>query len=286
MTRKLLALLAVAVMLFAACGKEGEEATLAEGEATAAPSASAAVASGAKAAPGATTAPGGAAKTTAPAATGAAATRAPGAQPPPPAQGGANRPKDGTYVYNVNGSASDPFNPAAPPQKYSGEQTKVLSHQGDVYTEETTSSEQAGRTTIRTRWATDRVTMLSFKSETQGGEFSCTFNPPLLITKFPTKPETYPKQQLKGQGNACNGSLEITIVKREMVKDASGRAWSTWQAKVRLMFKTEQVTVTNNETRWVSPDLGETIKSVATADGKFGPTTFKGTANTLLKTHP
>lgn len=283
--KKGLALIALVVLLFAACGKEGdgEGTTLAGGDATTAPTSSSAPESAGKsAAPGASTKAG--ESSAKPAASSAAA---PSNAPAPKApEGGSNRPKDGAYVYAVDGTATDPFNPAAPPQKYKGEQTNTVSHSGDVYTTETTTSEQPGRTTIRTKWASDKVTMLSLKSETSGGDFSCTFNPPLTITKFPVKPETFPTQQLKGQGNACNGTLDITIVKKETTKDANGRSWSAWQVKVKLTIKSDQFTLTTNETRWVSPELGAEIRSNGAADGQFGPTKFKSTSVSALKKHP
>ncbi len=283
--KKGLALVAVAVLLFAACGKEGaSDVALTDPDSGATPTATVKT-STATTKPGASSAPAGATKTTAPAAAGTAATTAPAAAAKP-AEGRANPPKDGTYVYSVSGTASDPFNPAAPPQKYTGEQTNTVTHSGDVYTTESTTSERAGRTTIRTKHTTANVTMLSLKSETAGGEFSCIFNPPLVITKFPIKPETFPTQQLKGEGNACDGTLDITVVKKESVKDATGRAWDTWQAKVKLTLKSDQLTLNQNDTRWVSPELGVEIKSVGTTDGKFGPTTFKGSANSALKKYP
>jgi hypothetical protein len=285
--RSWMALLAAALLLFAACGREGgkDESTLTTSDASAGPTASAAAGSSAApgASAGASAAPalGASAKPSAV----AGATSAPAAVKPPP-EGRANPPKDGTYTYAYSGSASDPFNPTAPPSRFSGTLTNEHTHSGSVHTTETTNSETPGRTTIRTRWSTAKVEMLSLKNQSSAGEFGCTFDPPLLITKFPIKPETYPQQQLKGEGNACSGTLDITIVKKETVKDGNGKAWSTWQVKVKTTLKSDQLTITQNETRWIAPELGVEVKTNGASDGKYATQSFKTTSTSALKKYP
>jgi hypothetical protein len=285
--KKGLAFLVVGTLLFAACGRERaiNEDALTTSEPSAAPTSAANAGESAKPAASApaSAAPAGAASA-APSA--AAATSAPVAAAKPPPEGRINAPRDGAYVYSYSGTASDPFNPTAPPQKFNGELTNDSSHSGAVYTSETTNSESPGRTTIRTRWSSARVEMLSLKQETPAGDFSCTFNPPLLIIKFPVKPETYPQQQLKGSGNACNGTLDIQIVNKQTVTDGTGKSWSTWQVKVRNTLKSDQLTVTQNETRWVSPELGTEVRANRTTDGKYAAQSFKTTSTAVLKKHP
>ena len=290
--KKGLAIVAAGVMLFAACGREGAEnqSALTATDSSAVPTASAAsdasAVSGSSAAPAAAGAVSGvsADASAQPNAT-AAAAAAPAAVKPPP-EGRANPPRDGTYTYAYSGSASDPFNPTAPPSKFNGTLTNDITHSGNVYTSETTNSETPGRTTIRTRHSSVKVEMLSLKTESPAGEFACTFSPPLLITKFPIKPETYPQQPLKGEGNACDGTLDITIVKKETVKDGNGRAWSTWQAKIKTTLNSDQLTITQNETRWVSPDLGVEIRSNGSTEGKYATQRFTTTSTSALKKHP
>lgn len=286
--KKGLALLAVTVMLFVACGKEKETSLLA-------PSPSAEATATAKAKAVATAKPGDttpAAGDTTPAAGGAPKTVAPasGGTGPAPANkapaGRSNKPKDGSYIYALTGKASNQFDPNGPPQNIDGDQTNKISHSGNVYTNEQTRSDSPGRTTVRSNWLDTKVEMLSFKAETQIGDFSCTFKPPLLIAKFPTKPETFPTQQLKGEGNACDGTLDITVVKKDTAKDATGKTWETWQVKVKLTFKSGQLSSTSDETRWVSPELGVEVRLVAHTDFQYGPQ--KGSADTtsVLKKHP
>jgi hypothetical protein len=291
--KKVPAFLAAATLLLAACGSEGKidgSALTSESSAPTSPGAS----DGDAAAPSETDAPeasaqasaaaGGGGATAAP--TSAARTAAPSASRPAPPEGRANPPVDGTYVYAYSGTASDPFNPAGPPQKFNGELTTKISHSGNTYTAEITNSEQAGRTTIKTRRSSTKVEMLSLKTESAAGDFGCTFDPPLTITKFPIKPETFPTQQLEGEGNACDGQLDITVVRKTTQKDATGKSWSVWEVKVKTTLKSGQLTLTQQETRWASPDLGVEIRSDGSSDGKYAGQSFKTTSTSSLKKHP
>src|SRR5262249_26362507 len=163
--------------------------------------------------------------------------------------------------YAYSGSASDPFNPGAPPQKFSGELDTKYTSNGTTHTAEVTNSENPGRQTTTTRWLADKVEMLSLKTESAAGDFGCTFNPPLVITKFAIKPETFPQQQLKGSGNACDGTLDIQIVRKTTAKDATGRTWSVWQVHVKTTLHSGQLRITQDETRYMSPDLGVEVRS-------------------------
>lgn len=281
---------AVALLLLAAgCGQEGTIIPdLTAGRGTPAPDAAATP----HASPGATaTAAAGATPTPAPGQATAAPTGASQTQPTKPAaEGGVNTPKDGSYVYTYSGESDDPFNPAAPPQRFDGELTVEISHEGNVYTSEQTNTETPGRFTTRTRWETDRILLLSFKTETSGGDFSCTFDPPLLVAKIPIRPETFPTQNFKGTGNACEGKLDITVEGQETVKDATGRSWDTWRARIRLQAGNEQFTNTTDQKQWLSPELGVEVRTDGTSHGEIrtagGSQTFDGKATSALKRHP
>ena len=286
--KKLLASLGVAMLLLTACGREaeidGSDLTTAE---SSAPTASADAT--ATSAPGATAkasaAPGGAAATGAPAS--AAATSAPGTSSGgTPAEGKANTPADGTYVYTYTGESSDPFNPAGPPRKFNGELTRESTHSGNVYTEEITNSEEAGRRTVRTRWSSTKVEMLSLRTQSPVGDFACEFDPPIVIAKFPLKAEVYPTQQLKGEGNLCTGSIDITYVRKTTVADATKKSWPVWEVKVRTQGESGQLKLTQNETRYVSPELGFEVKTVANVEGQYGAQRFKSNSTSTLKSHP
>ena len=282
--RKTFAFAVIAVLALAACGREGQSGSVVAGLATNAPSttsgpvaaASATPATSASAAPSASAGP---AATTAP-----TKSSAPAATPQP---GKANAPKDGKYLYNSSGKSTVPFSPPT----FSGTETITYSHSGSDYTAVATNSEQAGSSTTKSRWTDTSVLLTGFKQEGAQGTVECNLNPPLTITKFPIKPETFPTQQLKGSGNGCNGTLDVQIVKQEAMKDATGKSWNTWQAKVTIKTSTTYqgttVHITQAETRWVSPDLGVEIKSVGHTDidaGAQGKYTVDQTD--VLKSHP
>ena len=287
MTKRAVIVVVALSLLAAGCGQEGTiipDLTAERG--TAAPDATTAP----QASPGATNASG-ATASPAPGQATAAPTTAPQAQTTKPAaEGGVNAPKDGSYVYTYSGESDDPFNPAAPPQRFDGELTVDISHQGNVYTSEQTNTETPGRFTTRARWETDRILLLSFKTETPGGDFSCTFDPPLVVAKIPIRPETFPTQNFKGTGNACQGKLDITVEGQETVKDATGRSWSTWRARIRLQAGNEQFTNTTDQSQWLSPELGVEVRTDGTSHGEIrtagGSQTFDGKAATALKRQP
>lgn len=287
MTKRPVIAVAALLILAAGCGQEGTIIPdLTAGRGTPAPGATNAP----EASPGATTAADATATPAAGQAT-SAPTTAPQAQTTKPAaEGGVNAPKDGSYVYTYSGESDDPFNPTAPPQKFDGELTVDISHQGNVYTSEQTNTETPGRFTTRTRWEADRILLLSFKTETSGGDFSCTFDPPLLIAKIPIRPETFPTQNFKGTGNACQGKLDITVEGQETVKDATGRSWETWRARIRLQAGNEQFTNTTDQKQWLSPELGVEVRTDGTSHGEIrtagGSQTFDGKAASALKRHP
>ena len=277
------------LFLGAACGQEGSilpslAAERGDDVPTATPTTAPELAS--PTAPGATAAP----------AVSAPAAAAPGgsqAQPPtqPASEGGVNPPKDGRYVYTYEGEATNPFNPGAPPEKFSGEELySEISHQGNVYTEEQTNTETPGVFTTRTRWESSRILLLSFKTETAGGDFNCTFDPPLTIANIPIKPETIPTQTFKGQGNACDGKLDITVERKENTTDANNRTWSTWRTKVRIEAGNEQFKTITNDTIWLAPEIGVEVRTDGTTQGEFrtptGAQSFNGKATSALKSRP
>jgi hypothetical protein len=205
--------------------------------------------------------------------------------------GGYSPPKDGKYEYRLDGEATNPFNPAAPPQKFSNETlTKTVTHSGSVITTEQTTSTNAGKTTQRVRWESSRVLLLYVNAETPQGNYSCTFNPPLLITKFPVRAGTIPTQAFKGSGNACSGKLDIAIERRESAKDANGKSWDAWRVRVKTQSNAGQFTQNSDDTRWVSPTLAEEIRSQGTfslkINGAGGSQTSHGSQTTVLKSYP
>lgn len=285
--RKLVPLVAALHLLAASCGSENE-AELTTTEGTSEPRATE------TAAPEATAKAGGAAGGgSGGQAGGGEAQEAPAPVQPAP-EGGVNRPRAGTYVYNLDGKASDPTNPTAPEREYreDAEVFADVSHSGDVTTMERSTSEEGGVFTTRTRWEVGRVLLLSVKTEVPIlGTFSCSFDPPLLIATLPIKPETFPTQEFKGSGNACNGKLDITVVQQEPSSDANGKSWSTWQIKVHTEASSSQFSTVSDDVRWFSPDLGMEIRTDGKTNGSFKTQAgtsqnFSSESHTALKKHP
>jgi len=282
--RKPLLLALTLLLVMGACSKS-KEGNLTLGGTSASPGATAATGGTATSAPKTSAKAGG----TKPAATTSSSGTKGGSQstPKPAPAGGSNTPKDGSYGYTVSGTATNPQ--TGQPSNYSNQTvTAKISHKGDVYSTEQSSNQ--GTNTSKDQWTSTKVLFLSVSISSPYGTFSCTYKPPLTIAKFPTKPETFPQQQLSGSGNACGGTLDIQVLRKENVADATGHSWSSWviHVKINSSFKYNGQTITtkSDEMRWVSPDLGVQVKSVADteSDTPFGKA--KGHATSLLKSHP
>jgi len=293
MTNRFVAALFASALLFAACGSgddvdpaaAGGPSPTAEGQDGDDTDADAGTDDGDPSGSGATTAPGGASATQAPAATPAPVKKA--------SEGEVNRPRAGSYVYDLDGrgtgpGCTDPNGCATPDGATS---TDEVSYSGDVMTVKTTSSEGSGATTTRFRWEAKRLLLLQIRTDTAFGSFGCTFEKPVTVAKFPIKVESYGKQTWKGDG--CEGSSTIEIVGQEDVKDASGKTWKTWKSNQDTVYDFGSVSGTIDGMQWQSPDLGWTIRSQEESDGTItggGPggtgANFQVEGTTALKSHP
>ncbi len=293
--KKGLACALVLLFALAACGKEGRKTvTLGDVSGSPAPSASseatssAAPKASAKAAPKATSATSGGNTSSGSSDDGATAST-----PKPAAQGGVNPPKNGTYLYRTDGSA--PSGPGQPAQTFSNKTaTAKMSHTGNAYTTENTSEDRDGKSTTRTRWEATKISLLSVQIETGSNSgnltFRCDYEPNPVIGHIPPKVETFPQQKLSGNGNACGGTLDIAVLRKETAKDATGKSWSTWVIHVKINsqfdYNGSKITTSTDDMRWFSPDLGVEIKShtKTTTTSAFG--TQKSDFTSVLKSHP
>jgi hypothetical protein len=275
-------LIAAFFLLAVACGGGKKEANLNNALTSASPGTTAATVTSAVPGTKASTAP---ATSVVPAAQGPT-----NSQPKPAAQGGVNLPKDGKYLYTLEGESTDPTNPSAAPRPYKGTLTKQYSHSGNVVTEEQTTDQSPGRQTQRTRWESDKIVLLSVKVDSPQGTFSCAFDPPLLVAHLPLHPETIPTQHFKGSGNACTGTLDVQVIRKEAVKDANGKSWSAWRIHIKTSTKSGQFSLAADGTRWQAPEIGVDVRNVGSSSGQIGtgPTApkFRGTATAALKTYP
>ena len=282
--KKPLMLIAALVVLFAGCGK-AKEANVNLGVTSASPGASTSAAPGASSAPTAT-AKAGSSKAAGGSSPSTSKSGGVTTTPKPAAPGRSNPPKDGRYSYRADGIVQQGN---TNPQTYSNQTiTADDSHSGAIYSSTVQNSQ--GTTTTKTQWSSTKVTLVSIDIESPSGSFKCAYNPQPTIVKFPIKAETYPQQKLSGSGNACGGTLDISYLRKENVQDATGHTWSTWVVHVKtsttVKFNGTTTTITSDETRWVSPDLGVEIKSVSdgTQDSAFGKS--KSHVTLLLKSHP
>ena len=274
----LVAVIALGFVLVA-CGREGGDVSQLT-QSTATPRATATAA--ATATPAASATP----EATAAGTAAPAATQAPAGEVPQATAGQVNRPKAGRYVYDLSGEGKGPFDPSPRPIPSGAQTTTRISRNGDINTDETTSSQEAGRIVAKTRWEPSKVSLISYTLESSGRTFACTFNPPVVILNIPIKAETFPTQNLNGEGNACGGTLDITVEGKENVKDATGRTWSTWRVKVRQQVKNTQLETMMDDTRWVSPDLGTTIRTQSNQNGSSQGVTFSSKTTSVLRSHP
>jgi len=285
MRKALLTTVALALVL-AACGK-AKETNLNLGVSSASPGTTSSAAPGETTAPKSSSAPG---ATKAPSSSSSSSStsgsKGSTTTPKPAPPGGANTPKDGTYDYRADGSVTSN---GSNPQNYSNQTvTADISHSGNVYTTKQTT--QQATTTSKDQWTSTKILFQSVEISSPYGTFSCTYNPALTIAKFPTKPETFPQQHLSGSGNACGGTLDIQVLDKENVVDASGHTWSAWKIHVKInsqfKYNGTPVTAQSDEMRWFSPDLGVEVKSIANGSNTspLGKTTSKTT--TVLKSHP
>lgn len=208
-------------------------------------------------------------------------------------EGQVNPPQTGDYVYDLDGTSTDPFNPAGREYPDDATATVELSKDGDVYTSKATNSEDPGANTTRIRRGPDRALLLFTKQERPGVSFSCTFQPPVEILHIPIRAETFPTQEWSSDG--CEGTTDITVVGKEDVTDANGETWSTWkiEQETDYTFRSEQGTATGTirTTNWLSPDLGTSVKSHDRNDGRFENETgtsqsFSSDTTVTLKSHP
>lgn len=270
MIRRIAAVTVLLLVLASCGGDEGAEDTSSQ----ASPSAAAASEAPAATASAGTPSPG---RTTAPASVGTArpAPDAPASAAPArsAAPGGVNRPRTGRYTYEVTGEATDPFTGQRQPVPDGARAFTEISASGNVLTSETTNNQMQGEVTTRSRWETTKVSLLEFRITQPVVNVRCDYDPPLEILHMPVKRETFPSQTRK-DGTDCTQTTRIQVVGQEDVR-AMGRVWKTWKITQRTTynFNNGGITGTLNQTLWVAPDLGTSVKSDEINDGTYKTTT-------------
>lgn len=199
---------------------------------------------------------------------------------------GYSPPTSGAYVYRLEGTQPDQYNPAGTPHRYSDATlTRTVSRRGSVVTIEQTTSTQATKQVKRIRWQRDGVFLLFVSAETFDGTYSCRFAPPIRILAFPMRAQALPTQKFHGEGELCVGKLDTLVEGRETITDATGKSWTAWRIKTRNQTYGKYPQTTHT-TAWLAPSTWMDVRSDATSDVAFGTQHYKSTSRASLRSHP
>jgi hypothetical protein len=279
------ALAAVAVVALGGCGKK--EKPLAQPITTAGAAASPTPAASAAAA---TSPPGASAATKTTPKPGATATPKGTTGPVTSARpGGYNTPKPGTYLYTLGGSRKNPgTNGQDKPYDRDAMSKVQLDVTGTEY--KTTRVDQNGddgSTVQRARLETNRVLLLQVTNTSPFGDVTCVYDPPVEVFHLPPKAETFPEQR-GGSADKCQWTFKVKVPGQETITDAAGQSWNTWKVEIETdqtintSFGPVQIHLVLKT--WISPDLGQQIRSEESSSVNSGA--FTSNRTTLLKSHP
>jgi len=195
-------------------------------------------------------------------------------EPSPRDEGGSatqvpSRPRPGTYVYDLIGLGETKSKVPAGSQL-----TEQISVSGDVYTVEVTNNQNANTQRIEFRWEDGRVVRLANETVLGGRRTSCRYDPPLEVLRIPIRQEEYREQEATG----CDETTQISVVGREKIEDAEGKAWETWA----LELHSDSGGRSDQATRWFSPELGREIRIDTASETPEG----RNETSQLLRSYP
>lgn len=157
------------------------------------------------------------------------------------------RPTPGAYLYDICGLGGTPVQ--------SGTRlTEKIGREGDIDSIEITTNVNDNVRRVLLRWEENRVVQLINGTVIRGVGRRCTYDPPLEILHIPMRAETFPEQQ--SDPTRCQGKINIAVLGRQGVRDATGRTWQTWV----IELNGEKEAQTEQEKHWFSPDLGRDIR--------------------------
>jgi hypothetical protein len=157
------------------------------------------------------------------------------------------RPRVGDYVYDFCG-LGDTHVPAGTKFK------EHLTTDGDLYTIEVTNNLNGNSRRYQIRWEGNRVVQTSNATTIGGQRRACEYQPPLEILHVPIRVESFASQ--KTDAALCAGTVDVTVLGRQSVRDASRRKWSTWVIEI----STRSGARTDEERHWFSTELGRDIR--------------------------
>jgi hypothetical protein len=163
------------------------------------------------------------------------------------------RPRPGAYVYELAGIGGT--------EVPDGTQlTQTIAASGDVDFITVTTNRNDNTQRLELRWESKRVVQLSNQTTIGGQQRTCVYDPPLEVLHIPMFIEPFDDQTFRGA--ACESKVEIEVVDRDSVKDATGRAWSVWVIETR----SEASGRSDMTTHWFSPELGRDIRTQTTTE--------------------
>ncbi len=206
----------------------------------------------------------------------------------PAPEGRLNRPRAGRYLYDLEGSRSGPGTVSEQPYGDGARVTIDVSAEGDVYTARSSTNQEQGATTNRTRFDAEGVLLEYTRLDSPFASFECTYTPPVRILRYPLKAETYPAQEWSNSD--CSGSVDIRVTGQAEIQ-AAGRTWTTWvvESVTDYRFGTS-VEGRMEGTTWYAPDLGTAVRNDMRNQGTFTSTgssqSFSSHQVTTLLQHP
>lgn len=292
MRRRLLIVVAVSVLAFAACGKSKPSAVDANAGSTTTTNGGAGIANppvgGDQGGTPTSAVTGGTGSTVAATGTGSgsggttATTRKAGSTAGG-STGGAYKPTDkGTYTYHTTGKASSPAFGERPIDADDSQKVEAASG-SDQKTSR--SDAQGGSTEQVLRFGNTGILLVSQKVTSQSVTKEFKPNPPVMFLPYPlTKGQEW-SWKMTSTDNATTVDGKFKYVNDETV-NVGGTNLKTLVIHATITTGGD-VTSTSDQTIWVSPDLRLAVKEHNVSDGKFGQVTFHSdTTRTLKSTKP
>lgn len=194
-----------------------------------------------------------------------------------------NRPKAGTYVYELSVKSLDPDDESKELQSVNAEQTEKITIDEDVVTSELSTDRAKVVDRIVTKWEKDRILLLSSGTSTGSGFPTCEFEPPITVLHIPIRAGKTDAQEWDSPG--CKGQMTIEVIGPATAPDASGKAWKTWKYEVTETTRTAG-TITLVEKRWFSPELGRNIRWERDTRSEQASSRYHHVTQAALKSYP
>jgi hypothetical protein len=184
-----------------------------------------------------------------------------------PADGRANEPVPGDYVYDLSGRKGT--------QAPTGtEITETISAEGKIFNSDIRNNRVSSEVKLVRRWENDGIYLTSTVQTVNGQSRTCTFTHPIKLIPLPFKAGKLAEQKTTDRG--CEGVHNIDVQERTTTADATGRKWTVW--KIVESEANLQGIELDQQTHFFSPDLGVDVRTWS--DSKAS------SSQSLLKTYP